>query len=127
MNNKYADLVERLKDYAGFNPETDYFNMFDVIADCADAADAIESLSAELEKKENGGWIIGRTPTKEECGEYGGNVFLTTVRTNSLKTVPMSFCYEEVRGKEVGRWKWHGRLAPWEVIAWKPLPESYDD
>ena len=124
MNNKYADLVELLNQLK-YDPEIDCYSEMNEV--CAKAADAIEFLSAELEKKENGGWIIGRTPTKEECGKYGGTVFLTTVCANSLKTIPMSFCYDVVRGKEMGRWKWYGRLAPWEVIAWKPLPEPYKE
>ena len=72
-------------------------------------------------------WITGRNPTKEECGEYGFDTFQTTaVSVYPLTiTVAMKFCYETVRGKEVGRWKWNDRLSPWKVIAWKPLSEPY--
>lgn len=91
------------------------------------AANTIESLSAKLQaaNMENGGrWITGRTPTKEECGNYG-RTFNVTVDANGLQTMSMKFEYETVRGKEVCRWKWFDRLSPWEVIAWKPLPEPY--
>ena len=68
-------------------------------------------------------WITGRNPTKEECGEYGHKEFQATVDTGVV--LAMDFCYETVRGKEVGRWRWKDRLSPWEVIAWKPFSEPY--
>ena len=71
-------------------------------------------------------WITGRSPTKEECGEYGHKEFQVTATTNNKTTLVMDYCYETVRGKEVGRWKWHDRLSPWEVIAWKPLSKPYN-
>ncbi len=70
-------------------------------------------------------WITDRNPTKEECGEYGHKEFQVTVKSTKPTTKSMEFCYEEVRNKEVGRWKWYDRLSPWEVIAWKPLSEPY--
>lgn len=30
-----------------------------------------------------------------------------------------------VRGEPVSRWIWQGRISPWEVVAWMPLPEPY--
>ncbi len=29
----------------------------------------------------------------------------------------------KLREKLVGRWKWNGRLCPWKVTHWMPLPE----
>lgn len=98
------------------------------------AIDTIETLSAKLSKGNmersdryyNGDWILcsDRLPTKEECGDYRKE-FNVTVNAGGIKTLTMLFEYEVVRGKEVCRWKWFGRLSPWEVIAWQPLPEPY--
>lgn len=91
------------------------------------AADTIESLSAKLHAMQSAdcdGWITDRDPTKEECrGSY--QTFAVTVDANGLTTMAMDFTYEKVRGKEVGRWKWYDRLAPWKVIAWHHLPAPY--
>lgn len=100
---------------------------FEIENALSEAADTIEALSVKLQaaNMENGsGWITGRTPTKEECGNYG-KTFNVTVDANGLQTMSMKFEYETVRGKEVCGWKWFDRLSPWEVIAWKPLPEPY--
>ena len=73
-------------------------------------------------------WITGRNPTKEECGKYGSREFQVTVVspiTGDAETLVMYFCYDTMRGKEIGRWKWHGGISPQEVIAWKPLSEPY--
>ncbi len=97
------------------------------------AADAIETLSAKLDEANMecleryyvGGWITDRIPTKEECGNYQGH-FLVTVHANELKTLCMEYEYADIRGKEVGRWIWCGRVnIPWEVIAWRKFPEPY--
>lgn len=96
------------------------------------AADTIESLSAKLADMERsaedcGGWIPckDRVPTNEECKvEHEFNV---TVNANGFKTLTMDFEYETVRGKEVCRWKWLGRLSPWKVIAWRKKPEPYHE
>ena len=69
-------------------------------------------------------WITDRNPTKEECGQYG-KIFQTTVYASDPKNIPMQFVYETVRGKEIGRWKWNGKISPWEVVAWKNLDEPY--
>ena len=99
------------------------------------AADTIEALSAKLADMERtaedcgGGWIKcnDRLPTKKECGDYRGS-FIVTVYTNKLTTLYMEYEHTIVRGKEVGRWIWNDRVnIPWEVIAWKPLPEPYHE
>lgn len=92
------------------------------------AADTIEALSAKLQatNTENGsGWITDRAPTKEECGSWRGR-FLVTVYANELKTMYMEYEYATTRGREIGRWIWHDRVnIPWEVVAWRKLPEPY--
>lgn len=34
-----------------------------------------------------------------------------------------------VRGKDVSRWIWNGRIFPsyWKITAWMPLPEPYKE
>lgn len=100
----------------------------------SEAADTIETLSAKLQAANmerstayyNGGWILcsDRLPTKDECGDFGKS-FNVTAYTNKPETMTMKFEYETIRGKEVCRWKWFERLSPWEVIAWRELPEPY--
>lgn len=97
------------------------------------AADTIESLSAKLaaanmersDRHYGGGWITDRIPTKEECGNYQEH-FLVTVYADELKTLCMEYEYADIRGEEVGRWIWCGRVnIPWKVIAWRKFPEPY--
>lgn len=95
------------------------------------AADTIEALSEKLQAvnmersvEDCDGWITDRVPTREECGDFGKE-FAVTVDANGIKTLVMNYVYETVRGKEVSRWKWMGRISSWKVIAWKPLPEPY--
>jgi hypothetical protein len=75
-----------------------------------------------------GGWIADRVPTKEECGRYGSKEFQVTIpQSNGNKTVAMDYCYETVKGKEVGRWRWNGKLSPWDVLAWKSMDAPYTE
>lgn len=93
------------------------------------AISIVNQLAEEYGKDNNvttNGWITDRIPTKEECGEYGNREFQVTIpQPSGNKTITMDFVYETVRGKEVARWKWCGRLPIWEVLAWKPLDEPY--
>ena len=80
----------------------------------------------QLAEEYNDSWITDRVPTKEECGEFGHKEFQVTIsQAEGNKTITMDFVYETVRGKEVARWKWCGRLPVWEVLAWKPLDAPY--
>lgn len=84
------------------------------------------SIVNQLAEEYNNGWITDREPTKEECGNYGNKEFQVTIpQPDGEKTIAMDFVYEIIKGKEVGRWKWSGRLSPWEVLAWKPLDAPY--
>lgn len=79
------------------------------------------------EQPKIGEWIpcSERLPSKEECSKYR-EAFIVTVDANGLKTMAMEFEYTTIRGKEIGRWIWYDRVnIPWEVIAWKPLPDPY--
>lgn len=79
------------------------------------------------EQPQVGGWIPcgERLPSKEECGEYG-NEFLVTVKATDPTTMDMRYVHTTVRGKDVERWEWQGRISPWNVIAWRPLPEPFE-
>ena len=79
----------------------------------------------KVEAEYGNGWITDRIPTKEECGAFGRGWFLATVNANATTTIPMQYEYTTVRGKEVSRWLAYGRVSPWNVIAWMPLPEPY--
>ena len=63
-------------------------------------------------------------------GRYG--VTCNVMVDNCSSTKVMSLLYEKdtVRGKTVCRWKWYGKISPWNVTHWKPLtepPEARDD
>lgn len=94
----------------------------------ANAFGSAISIVNELAEEYKGGWIADRVPTKEECGRYGSKEFQVTIpQYNGNKTVAMDYCYETVKGKEVGRWRWSGKLSPWDVLAWKPMDAPYTE
>ena len=49
------------------------------------------------------------------------------VTTEDGKVLSMDWENTIVRNKPVSRWIWRGRLAPWRVIAWRPLPAPYQE
>ncbi len=83
------------------------------------------SIVSEVEAEYGNGWITDRVPSKEECGRYGREWFLATLNANATTTLPMQYEYTTVRGKEVSRWLAYGRVSPWDVLAWMPLPSPY--
>lgn len=42
---------------------------------------------------------------------------------SNRKTMSMDWVHTTVRGKDIHRWEWHGRIAPWTVTHYMPLPE----
>ena len=86
---------------------------------------SVLSIVSEVESEYGNGWITDRVPSKEECGAFGSGWFLATVNANATTTIPMQYEYTTVRGKEVSRWLAYGRISPWNVLAWMPLPEPY--
>lgn len=81
----------------------------------------------ELAEEYNGGWIMGRVPTEEECGLFKKAWFLVTIpQIDGNATTVMQYEYTTVRGKCVSRWLWYGRIASVEPIAWQPLPAPYN-
>lgn len=51
--------------------------------------------------------------------------FITTTADGCV--IPMAWENTTVRGKAVSRWIYQGRISPWEVIAWMPLPKPYKE
>jgi hypothetical protein len=69
-------------------------------------------------------WIsVGERLPEIPEGRYG--VMCNVMVDNCSSTKVMSLLYEKdtVRGKTVCRWKWYGKISPWNVTHWKPLPE----
>jgi hypothetical protein len=68
-------------------------------------------------------WIpVSERPPKTDNWRTAFNV-----TTKQGKVMPMEWENTTVRGKPVSRWIWNDRIAPWEVIAWMPLPEKYTE
>lgn len=78
---------------------------------------------SELAQEED--WITDRVPTKEECGTYKKGFQATILVGKEYRTVYLEYQYTTIRGKEVSRWLFLDRIAPWQPIAWKPLSEPY--
>lgn len=43
--------------------------------------------------------------------------------SNASNVAEMRYVERTVRGKQVRRFEWQGRISPWEIIYWQPLPE----
>lgn len=50
------------------------------------------------------------------------NMLITIPQENGLKTLPAAWVRTVVRGKQVERWEWNGRICPWEPVHWMELP-----
>lgn len=49
------------------------------------------------------------------------------VTTDGNKVLSMEYVVKEIRGKEVIRWEWLGKISPWNIIAWMPYPEPFKE
>lgn len=61
----------------------------------------------------------------EPVNKFGGDMYLATVVNNQV--VAVSYVKTTVRGKEILRWEWQGRISPWDIIAYMPYPEAYKE
>lgn len=115
MNSKYDNLVKRLRSYSLLtntgNPRYS--------AVMREAAAVIKFLSAELEKKENGGWIkcSERMP---DTVKVWGCVRFSDVVGNTLYQEEVVFYDGD------GTFTNYGNI-PVPVVAWHPLPEPYKE
>lgn len=78
---------------------------------------------ALINEHEKNRWI----PVTERLPETEKRLtwFITTTRHGDV--IPMQWENTTVRGKDVSRWVWQGRISPWEVIAWMPLPKPFKE
>ena len=85
-------------------------------------ADALDLAITALQAYQPWISVEDRLPEIPE-GRYG--VMCNVMVDNCSSTKVMSLLYEKdtVRGKTVCRWKWYGKISPWNVTHWKPLPE----
>ena len=70
-------------------------------------------------------WIKTSEQLPPEPSKYCTDRYLATVINNQVVTV--NYVKTTVRGKEVLRWEWQGRVCPWDIIAWRPFPEPYKE
>ena len=135
MNNKYAELVELLREYAEWLSGA---LLDDYVTTMRDAADAIEFLSAELEKKENGGWIKCSERMPEEHDSclakwYGTNRWTDEMWRKQSDDVLAIMEFEDGTRKTErmkthdGKWLHSIYSVGFDVIAWQPLPEPYKE
>jgi hypothetical protein len=68
--------------------------------------------------------ISEQLPSEPE-NQYGGDYYLATVDNDQV--VAVRYNKANVRGKEVFRWEYNGRISPWDIIAYMPYPEPYKE
>jgi hypothetical protein len=61
----------------------------------------------------------------QPVNKFGGDSYLATVINSQV--VAVRYVNRTIRGKEIVRWEWDGRICPWEVIAYMPYPEPYKE
>ena len=76
----------------------------------------------ELLKAQETGWISvkDRLP-KTDKEYYSRKTYI--VSTVHGYVLAMEYVNKPIRGKMVERWEWNGRISPWEVTYWMPMPE----
>jgi len=67
---------------------------------------------------EFGKWIKTSEKLPSAPARLQTHKYLTTVVNNQV--VSMNYVTIKVRGKEITRWEYNGRISPWEIIAWMP-------
>lgn len=108
---KYIDrdeFVKRLNENVELtNPEEQEW----VKDECIRQAHAMPSVNV-------GEWISMKERVPEKDGYY-----ITLALCSSSGVIPMRFVTTTVRGQRVRRWEWNGRISPWLVTHWMPMPE----
>ena len=120
---EYLDSRHKILTDAGM------FRDSDTIAYRMSEVDSAKRIVNGLAEEYNDSWITDRAPTKEECKGWRGTFQATILQGSGdeqyTTTVALQYEYTTVRGKEVSRWLFKEKIAPWEPIAWKPLSEPY--
>lgn len=71
-----------------------------------------------------GEWIKGEIlPPEPEL--YNRGKYLATVANNQV--VALDYVKVTLRGKEITRWEYRGKISPWKVIAYMYFPEAYKE
>ena len=72
-----------------------------------------------------GKWIntTEKLPPKPE--KYNSKSYLATVINNQV--ICVNYVKTKIRNKEVIRWEWQNKPCPWDIIAWMPFPEPYNE
>ena len=65
-------------------------------------------------------WVDVNKRLPDEEGEY---ITMTNATGKNKGVIAQRFCIDIVKGEKVKRWKWYGKISPWKVTHWMPLPE----
>lgn len=65
---------------------------------------------------------------KTEPPEVGISYIVKCNATGRSKGVlEMTYVERTIRGEVIKRWEWQGRIAPWVVTHWMPMPEPPEE
>jgi hypothetical protein len=70
-------------------------------------------------------WVKLSQKMPPEPQALSGDGYLVT--TDRGEVIPVLYVKASVRGKEILRWEWTGRICPWQVIAYMPFPPPFQE
>lgn len=100
-----------------FAPPSPYDRCIRPTMECHRCKEARALIEADYRKQ---GWISVDERLPEKDGDY---ITFTNVTGSSKGVIAMHFVTKTVRGMKVRRWEWCGRISPWGVTHWMPMPE----
>lgn len=118
--NYYQEIIERLQEH---NQSLAAYNDLELAHTLEDATTAIETLLAEREAEV---WISTKKRTPKDDDDGLGFICMTSANGRSKGVMELNWEVAKVRGRIVRRWIWHGKICPWEVTHWRPLPTPPD-
>lgn len=134
----YKRLAESLKncgdcsiactgcEYAKYSPFCDCYKKI-----TEDASTAITELLEKAERAENNlaksSWISVKDMLPDDSDSGKEFFCMTNAKGRSNGVIALKFEHTFVKGKEVRRWRWMGKICPWEVTHWMPRPEPYKE
>ena len=120
---KSEDVAEAIEYVNDWRKESMTFDRaVGILPPTSEETKAYETILTALQAYQPWVSVDDRLPEIPE-GRYG--VMCNVMVDNCSSTKVMSLLYEKdtVRGKTVCRWKWYGKISPWNVTHWKPLSE----
>lgn len=60
---------------------------------------------------------------EDRLPEDGDYITFTNASGKTNGVIAQKLVTKQIRGKTVRRWEWNGRISPWAVTHWMPLPE----